>query len=218
MNGVTSEQPARHPPLIGLTGPIGCGKSTVGQMLHDLGGTVIDADELAREVTGTAQPALARIRERFGEAVFQPNGALDRQAMADVAFNDPAALADLEAIIHPAVRELIEQQLQVAEHDGVPFVAIEAIKLIEGGLADRCDIVWLVDCAPSMQRSRLLRRGHSKRDATQRIDSQGDELISRLEAQMEGRQLYRRLSTDGSLAATRERVEDALADVLATSG
>ncbi len=101
--------------VIGLTGPIGCGKSTVAAMLGELGGVVIDADALAHEVTAPGQPTLVAIRDRFGEAVFRSPGLLDRAALAAIVFSDPAALHDLEAIIHPAVRSIVEARLEQAE-------------------------------------------------------------------------------------------------------
>ena len=109
-----------RPVLIGLTGPIGCGKSTVAHMLADVGGAVIDADELAREATQPGSPALPEIRARFGDGVFGADGALDRAALASVVFADAAALADLERIVHPRVRELVDQRLERARRDGVP--------------------------------------------------------------------------------------------------
>jgi dephospho-CoA kinase len=202
------------PPVIGLTGPIGCGKSTVARMLAELGGTVIDADVLAREVTGAGEPTLPQIRARFGDAVFAADGSLDRAAMADVVFNDAAALTDLEHIVHPAVRRRLETDLATAARSDVPFVAVEAIKLVEGGLAERCDEVWLVDCSPGTQRQRILARGGDPEDADRRLRSQGEDLTLRLAAQLDGRVRYRRLSTDGSVEETRDRVEDALADLL----
>src|SRR5215210_7093298 len=139
---VKRSREARRPLLIGLTGPIGCGKSTVARMLGDLGGYVIDADILARHATDPGRPTLPRIRERFGDAVFTAAGELDRAAMASIAFDDPRALAQLEQIIHPEVRHLVEAELRGTAAADSPFVVIEAIKLVEGGLAERCDEVW----------------------------------------------------------------------------
>jgi dephospho-CoA kinase len=207
-----------RPLLIGLTGPIGCGKSTIAVMLRDLGGDVIDADQLARQVTVTGAPVLAHIRRRFGDNVFAADGALDRTALARVVFGDPAALADLEALTHPLVRKLVDERLADAARDRVPFVAVEAIKLVEGGLAARCDVVWLVDCSPAVQRQRLLSRGTPEVDAAQRMATQGDDLAERLAGQLAGvpgGPSVRRLVTDGSLEETRTSVEDALADALA---
>ena len=205
--------------IIGITGPIGCGKSTVARMLAELGGHVIDADVLARAATDVGRPTLARIRARFGDSVFAPDGTLDRAAMAAIVFGDPAALADLERIVHPEVRLMIERELESEAAADVPFVVIEAIKLVEGGLADRCDEVWLVECEESAQLARLGSRGTNADDAKRRIDAQGADLVERLETSLTApsrarRIRVRRISTDGSLDDTRERAEDALADAL----
>ena len=212
-----SEQVGREvqPFLIGLSGPIGCGKSTVARMLGELGGTIVDADVLARQATAPGAEALAAIRARFGPEVFAGDGSLDRAAMADVAFNDPQALADLEAIVHPQVRRRVEAMLAQAERERVPFVALEAIKLVEGGLAEWCDEVWLIECLPSTQQARLAGRGLDQRDVDQRILAQGEGLADRLELQLEGHVKVRRLATDGTLEQTRELVENTLADALA---
>jgi dephospho-CoA kinase len=205
---------SNRPFLIGLTGPIACGKTTVARMLAELGGTVIDADVLARRATSPGEATLPRIRERFGESVFAADGSLDRAALADLVFNDPAALADLERIVHPEVRRLVGAELGEAARENVPFAVIEAIKLVEGGLAERCDEVWLVDCSAQTQLERLTARGLAQRDAQQRINSQGEQLTDRLAAALAGRTGVRRLSTDGSLEQTRELVEETLADAL----
>ena len=205
----------RVPPLIGLTGPIGCGKSTIGRMLSDVGGMVIDADRLARSVTAPGEPALAEIRRRFGDGVFNPDASLDRAAMAAVVFEDPAALGDLEAIVQPAVRRRLEAKLAEPATLDVPFVAVEAIKLVESALAERCDEVWLVECSAATQRQRIVARGSDPLDSERRLRTQGGDLSERLASALEGRVRYRRVSTDGSEEETRERVEDALADLLA---
>jgi dephospho-CoA kinase len=211
-------RPPRRLVLIGLTGPIGCGKSTVARQLAALGGAVIDADVLAREVTATGAPTLPAIRRRFGDGVFGADDSLDRAALAELVFDDPAALADLEAIVHPAVRQRVDAELAAARASDPPFIVIEAIKLVEGGLAERCDEVWLIDCPPEAQHRRLLGRGMSAADARRRTASQGGRLVQQLAAALEGRLAYRRVSTDGTLADTTERVEDALADVLGRLG
>ena len=198
------------PVIIGLTGPIGCGKSTVAGMLGELGGAVVDADALAREVTSPGRPALKAVRDRFGDRVFEGSGALDRAALGDVVFSDDAALRDLEAIVHPHVRTLVEERLERAARDGDPFVVIEAIKLVEGGLAARCDEVWLIECPAEVQRERLAGRGMDPADAERRLAAQGTDLAQRLAPHAS-----RRFDTSGTKEDIRERVEDALADVLA---
>lgn len=203
----------RRPVLIGLTGPIGCGKSTVGKLLADIGGVVIDADALSREVTDTDAAAQHEIRRRFGDNVFSA-GALDRTALAGIVFADWTALRDLEQIIHPRVRRLVDERLEAAAGEGAPFAAVEAIKLVEGGLADRCDEVWLIQCAVETQRSRLTLRGMPDDDAERRLAAQGEGLTERLAADLADRVPVRRIATDGKLDATREAVEEALADAL----
>jgi len=199
-----------RPVRIGLTGPIGCGKSTIASWLRDAGGVTVDADELARAVTDRGEPTLPQIRARFGEPVFRADGSLDRGALAEIVFGDPAALRDLEAIVHPAVRRRIEEEVTRAETSGAPFVAIEAIKLVEAGYAAECDEVWLIECAPAEQAQRLRSRGVSADDASRRIAAQGDDLAERL-----GGSASRRISTNGSPDGTRSAVESALREALA---
>jgi len=164
---------------IGLTGPIGCGKSTVAGWLAARGAVVVDADEVARDVTAPGQPAHDAVLAHFGDPVRGADGTLDRAALARLVFSDPAALADLEAIVHPAVRPQLLAVVESAEAAGVPAVVIEAIKLVEGGLAALCDEVWLVTCDARVQRERLLARGASPEDADRRIAAQRG-LVERL--------------------------------------
>jgi dephospho-CoA kinase len=164
---------------IGLTGPIGCGKSTVAGWLAARGAVVVDADEVARDVTAPGQPAHDAVLAHFGDPVRGADGTLDRAALARLVFSDPEALADLEAIVHPAVRPQILAVVESADAAGVPAVVIEAIKLVEGGLAALCDEVWLVTCDARVQRERLLARGASPEDADRRIAAQRG-LVERL--------------------------------------
>jgi len=163
---------ARRAVRIGLTGPIGCGKSTVAGWLALRGAAVIDADAVARVVTTPGQPTHDEVLARFGDAVRAADGTLDRAALAGIVFADPAALATLEAIVHPAVRPRILEAVAAAEAAEAPAIVIEAIKLVEGGLAELCDEVWLVTCDPRVQRERLLARGVGPDDADRRIDAQ----------------------------------------------
>ncbi len=198
-----------RPVRIGLTGPIGCGKSTIADWLAEAGGLVIDADQLARVVTAPGQPALGEIERRFGMAVIGSDDALDRQQLGRIVFDDDAALRDLEAIVHPPVRVELMKRVAAAAESGASFVVIEAIKLIEGGYAGECDEVWLVECRPSIQRVRLAERGLEPDEAERRMRAQGTDLVERLSPDA-----TRRISTDGSLEETRGIVLAALASAL----
>lgn len=190
---------------IGITGPIGCGKSTVAGMLGRRPGVVVvDADRVARDVLAPGTAELAAVLERFGADLAGPDGALDRAAVGRIVFADPAALRDLEAIVHPAVRVRILAALAEAEAAGAGAVVIEAIKLIEGGLAELCDEVWLVTCDPAIQLERLVGRGSALDDARARMASQGD-LAVRL-----GPRATRVIDTSATLEATVASAEQAL--------
>jgi dephospho-CoA kinase len=200
----SSTSPDRRALRIGLTGPIGCGKSTVAGWLAERGARVIDADRIAREVVEPGRPAFEAVVAAFGRDVVGADGALDRPALAARVFQDPDALSRLEAIVHPAVRPEILEQVHAADAADVPVVVIEAIKLVEGGLASICDEVWLVACEPDEQRRRLLGRGMTRDDAERRIRSQGD-LAARLAPVA-----TRVVDTDGTVETARERVFDLL--------
>jgi len=203
---------------IGITGPIGCGKSTVASWLGELGAIVIDADQVAREVTPPGSPELAAIVDAFGAGVLLGDGSLDRSALGRIVFADAAALRRLESIVHPAVRPRILTLLADAEQAGAPMVVIEAIKLVEGGLAELCDEVWLITCTPQAQRARLSARDAARAadaraaDAEARIAAQGD-LVARLTPSA-----TRILDTSGSIAESRSRIRDAWEAAMARSG
>jgi dephospho-CoA kinase len=109
---------------------------------------------------------------------------------------------------------LVDAELAAAAADHVPFVALEAIKLVEGGLVDRCDEVWLIECSPQTQRARLGMRGSSAADIERRLVAQGPDLAARLARQLGDRRGVRHISTEGSMEETRAAVENALADAL----
>jgi dephospho-CoA kinase len=185
---------------IGITGPIGCGKSTVAGWLGELGAEVIDADAVAREVTGPGLPATESIATAFGPDLLREDGSLDRAALGRIVFSDPIALARLEAIVHPAVRPVIVERIARADASGANAIVIEAIKLVEGGLAELCDEVWLVTCDPVDQLARILARGADRTDAEARIAAQAG-LTERLRPAA-----TRVIDTSGPVEATRERV------------
>ena len=141
---------------LGLTGGIGSGKSTVAAMLAELGATVIDADAIARASTGPGGIAIEAIRAAFGAEYVTAEQALDRDRMRALAFSDPAAKAQLEAIVHPIVRTEIDRQL-AAVAQGVAVLDLPL--LVESSAwRERCDLIWVVDCAPETQIQRVMRR------------------------------------------------------------
>jgi dephospho-CoA kinase len=157
--------------VIGLTGNIGVGKSTVMALLAGLGAAGIDADKVAHQVMEPGQPAYHQIAARFDPSIAPGGGPIDRARLGQIVFSDPVALADLEAIVHPAVFQVIQRR--VAEADA-PVVVIEAIKLLEAGLSRQlCQQVWVVTAPREQQIQRLMQtRGLSEAEAALRIDAQ----------------------------------------------
>lgn len=156
---------------VGLTGGIGAGKSAVSALLAARGAVVIDYDQLARDVVEPGSPAVAAIAQRFGRDVIAPDGSLDRTALGAIVFADPAARADLEAITHPAIRDLARQCERDAPAGAV--VVHDNPLLVEMGADADCDVVVVVDVPESVQIERLTTsRGMSEDDARARIATQ----------------------------------------------
>jgi dephospho-CoA kinase len=142
--------------VVGLTGGIASGKSTVATLLADRGAVVVDADVLAREVVAPGAPLLDQVVERFGDRVLAPDGSLDRAALGRVVFADPVARKDLEALIHPAVRRRAEQ-LEASAPSGSVVVHVIPL-LVETGQAGRFDLVVVVDADEATQLRRIRTR------------------------------------------------------------
>ena len=188
--------------VIGLTGNIGCGKSTVAGMLRDLGVATIDADAVAREIRHNDADARAAIQRRFGT--------YDAAELGKVVFADAAALRDLEAILHPRVRGEIRARLAELSVGGVEVVAVEVIKLLESPLADACDEIWVVRCDEADALARLAAsRGMDEATARRRLANQSSQ---------EDKVAAADIVIDGSapIKETRRQVEDALAALRTT--
>ena len=142
--------------VVGLTGGIASGKSSVATLLAVRGAVIIDADVLARDVVATGAPLLEKVAQRFGPGVLAGDGSLDRAALGRIVFADPAARADLEALIHPAVRRRAAE-LQADAPSGAVVVHVIPL-LVETAQADRFDLVVVVDADESAQLARILDR------------------------------------------------------------
>jgi dephospho-CoA kinase len=154
--------------LIGLTGGIASGKSTVATILRRLGAAVVDADELAREVVRPDTPGWNEIVKAFGTEVLQPDRSLDRQKLRTAIFSDPEARKKLEAIIHPRVRALAEQRIREHATAGFEIVVYEVPLLFEGHLQDSLRPVVLVASDVATQKKRLQERDHLSESAAEK--------------------------------------------------
>lgn len=144
--------------VVGITGTVGAGKSTVGRLFEEWGARRIDADELARRAVAPGTEALEAIREEWGDRVLDGDGALDREEMRRVAFGDPEARRRLEEIVHPAVRRLREERLAEAEASGAQVVVSEVPLLYETGMEEEFDVVVVVDAPRTVRRRRVEER------------------------------------------------------------
>jgi dephospho-CoA kinase len=159
--------------IVGLTGGIGSGKTSVSTMLRDLGYQVIDADAITREVQAPGQPTLAAIIEAFGAEVLQEDGTLDRAALAARVFSDPQQLAVLNAIVHPAVGAEIDRRLD--EHRPTDAVVVLDVPLLVESGRDDLELLIVVDVEPEVAVRRLVdHRGFAESDARARIANQVD--------------------------------------------
>src|SRR6478609_6995336 len=159
---------------VGLTGGIGSGKSTVSAQLVSLGAVVVDADAVAREVVEPGTPALAAVADRFGAAVLDREGGLDRPALGRVVFGDPAALRDLETLTHPAIWARTAQIIDDAGPDAV--VVHDMPLLVEKGMGADYHLVVVVGASQEVRVRRLVdQRGMSEADALARMAAQADD-------------------------------------------
>ncbi|MBI1921395.1 MAG: dephospho-CoA kinase [Geobacter sp.] len=159
--------------VIGLTGGIASGKSTVARLLEQLGAKVIDADQLARETVRPGQPAYEEIVREFGAAILAPDGTINRKALGGIVFADPAARRRLETITHPAIGRLAEEYLARYRASSEKVVFYMAPLLIEAGVTSRVEEIWVVYADPETQVQRVMARDSVSRDeALQRLAAQ----------------------------------------------
>lgn len=160
------------PYILGLTGNIASGKTTVGLLLLELGAAeYIDADTVVHELYLPGQPLVAQLAQEFGQSIIDSEGGVDRKALGDLVFNDPARLRRLEQIVHPQVFSALSGRMRDIPDDGVGV--LDAVKLVESGYAALCHGLWIVTCPPQTQLERLMTtRGMSEAEARSRLAAQ----------------------------------------------
>lgn len=188
--------------ILGITGNIACGKTTIGQMLLELGvETYLDADALVHQLYLSGQPIARALAEAFGPTVMAADGSVDRQALGALVFQDSAALRRLEAIVHPAVGVAMMEALAQVSSTGI--AVIDAVKLLEGGSGALCQSKWLIICPEEQEMARLMaRNGLSEAEARARLQAQpSNERRLPLVDEV--------IDNGGSLKETRQQVEAA---------
>jgi dephospho-CoA kinase len=162
--------------LVGLTGGIGAGKSTVAELLAARGAVIIDADQVARAVVEPGQPALKKLVERFGESIVDPDGRLERGALAKLAFGDDEARRDLEAITHPAINDEFSRRVVEAPSDAIVVLDVPLLAESEQARKRPYQTVIVVEAPRDVRLERLEARGVDRADAEARMAAQaGDE-------------------------------------------
>jgi len=190
------------PRVIGLTGNIACGKTTVGRMLLELGAErYIDADAIVHHLYTSGQPIARQVAETFGSVILATDGSIDRRALGACVFQDAEAMRCLERIVHPAVSVAVMKELSTVSDTGIAI--IDAVKLLEGGSAKLCQSKWIVLCSEEQELARLLARSSmTQQEALARIHAQPS-ITARLP------QVDEVIDNSGSLEHTRRQVIEA---------
>lgn len=187
----------RRKHVIGLTGNIATGKTTVVEMLVALGAEAIDGDRIVHDLMGPGSPLADDIRARFGDETVNPDGSINRPALGAIVFSDPAKLRELEALTWPPV---LKRKREAIHQPGPDVLVLDAIKLFESGMAEDCDEVWVVTAPRERQIERIVARNKVDRaEAERRIDAQPpqEEKVARADVVIDN---------GGSLEATRQQV------------
>jgi len=188
--------------LVGLTGNIGSGKSSVATLLAEHGATIVDADVLARRAVELGTPAYERIVARWGSAVLSPDGHLDRAALRRIVFADPQQLEELNRIVHPEVERLGNELIDAARARGDRIVVCDVPLLFERHMTDRFDRILLVDADRAIRLERLVKdRGLRETEAMEMIAAQMPAELKRARADFI-------IDNNGSLAQLERRVDD----------
>ena len=166
--------------VLGVTGGIGCGKSSVCSILIDRGIRVLDADEISKDVTLTDGIAVPAIAEAFGTKAIDKNGAMNRKYISSIVFNDNSKLDLLSSIIHKYVFEYIESELLKEREKGTKCVVLDVPIPVKNGFVSNCNQIWVVTCDDNVRLERLIARNMTREEATRRMAVQmsNDEYIS----------------------------------------
>lgn len=195
--------------IIGLTGGIACGKSTISQTLSSLGAVIVDGDLLSRELTCPGGVALPDIRSTFGDAVFAPDGTLNRRALGARVFSSPAEKDKLDALMQPLLRQQILLRIDKARQSGAAICVLDMPLLFEAGLDSLCDTVWCATLPRETQLQRLQARdGFTRQEAENRLNSQ-------MPTEKKARRADVVISTVGEIAQTQAMIPPLYAAELA---
>ena len=187
---------------IGLTGGIGCGKSTVARFFTQLNVPVIDADELAHQVVEIGQPALKLIEQQFGATSLCADGSLNRESLRELVFSDPSQKQKLEAIIHPLVYQMIREQMALLN---APYCLISIPLLFETHKTDFVDRILVIDCPVELQIKRVVERDHL---TVERVQSIIDSQVSRAVRTAQADDIIDNTKTDTELAMQIEKLHN----------
>ena len=188
--------------LVGLTGNIGSGKSTVARLFAERGATIIDADVLARRAVEPGTRGLRRLVEHWGDRILSPDGALDRAALRHIVFEAPEELERLNAIVHPEVERLRDLELKAAVARGERIVVYDVPLLFERHLADRFHVIVLVDAPRPLRLERLVRDRNLREDEAMAM------IAAQMPAELKRARADFIIDNDGSLADLEERAGD----------
>lgn len=165
--------PVNNVYVVGITGGIGCGKSMAAAYLAELGAIHIDADGISRALTARDGAALEQIRRIFGDSVFSEDGSLNRRALGDLVFSDPAAKRALEGVIHPLVQRIAMDKIEESGKNGARVAVLNVPLLFETGMDVLCDETWTLTAPADVQLARVMERdGLTREQAISRIESQ----------------------------------------------
>ena len=198
--------------VIGLTGGIGSGKSTVAKVLEERGATVLSADIIGHEVYTPGRPAWQEIVNEFGREVVADDGTIDRKKLGAIVFSDPRHLAALNSIVHPRLKDMMRERLAALDREGIEITVLEAALLFEAKWDDLANEVWVTAVAPEIAAGRTSQRGGLPED----------QVLERIKSQMSNEERTRNaqvvIDADCDLEGTRRQALDAWEKLTAKLG